>query len=210
LGNKKITDLSIIRQRGMMNNFFETGELIISCFNKFKNYPDEMQGDREEGEAIIGGKDSDGNHHYIIYESGFSSYIMSTSTKVNKHVVNDFKAKCAIKINNPTFFSLEIAKKLPFVNSGIEGACIYEDNRIHYFKKEIEEYEFLKNREFKNDPASREVFMQQTKEYELFLKRNKYSHQNEYRLVWFADKRVQDSIIIRCPEAVEFCEKIIL
>lgn len=189
-------------------NFFETGELMISCFEKFKKNPDEMQGDKEEGKAILGGNDNDGAYHYIFYETGIQSFIMSTSKCLNKLVIKDFNAKCAIKINNPTYFSLEVAKKLPFVNIGMEGECIYSDDRIHYLKKKIEEFEFFKNKNIITDPIGIESFREQTREYELFLKLKKYSHQNEYRLIWFSDKIVNDSIIIKCPEAVKYCEKI--
>ena len=179
------------------DNFFKTGELLISCFDKFKNYPDEMQGDKEEGKGIIRGEDSARNLHLILYDSGDNAFIMSTTTKIGKQVVDDFKAKCAIKINNPTEFALEIAKKLPFVLGGIEGNCVYDEHKILKFKKNIEEYAFFKD-----------ALREQTREYELFLKLEKYKHQNEYRFVWFSDKIVKDSYIVNCPEAIEFCEKI--
>ncbi len=37
---------------------------------------------------------------------------------------------------------------------------------------------------------------------ELFLKLDKYEYQNEYRLVWFSNEEIKNSIIVRCPEAV--------
>lgn len=191
-----------------MDNFFETGELLISCFDKFQNYPDEMQGDKEEGEAFIGGKDASGNQHYILFNSGSNAYIMSTTNRIDKKIIADFNAKCAIKINNPTEFALEIAKKLPFVSGGIEGNCVYDEHRILNLKKEIEEYAFFKEGKFINDQLGWEAFREQTREYELFLKREKYQHQNEYRFVWFTDKIVKDSYIIKCPEAIEFCQEI--
>lgn len=192
------------------DNFFKTGELLISCFDNFKNYPDQMQGDKEEGEAFIGGEDAAGNQHFILYDSGNNAFIMSTTRSIDKQVVDDFKAKCAIKINNPTEFALEVAKKLPFTLGGIEGNCVYDEHRILNFKKKIEEYAFFKDGKFVNDRLGRDSFREQTREYELFLKREKYKHQNEYRFVWFTDKIVKDSYIVRCPEAIEFCEKIII
>ena len=43
---------------------------------------------------------------------------------------------------------------------------------------------------------------------EAFIKLKKYSDQNEYRLVWFTGKNPTDHIIIKCPEAIQFCERI--
>lgn len=190
------------------DNFFKTGELLISCFDKFKTYLNEIQGDREEGEAFIGGEDSVGNQHFILYESGSNAFIMSTTTKINKQTVDDFNAKCAIKINNPTAFALEIAKKLPFVLGGIEGNCVYDEHRILNFKEKIEEYSFFKDGQFINDQLGLSAFRDQTREYELFLKRDKYKHQNEYRFVWFTDTTIKESYIVKCPEAIKFCDKI--
>jgi hypothetical protein len=167
-----------------------------------------MQGDKEEGEAFIGGEDEEGNQHFILYESGNNAYILSTTTSLDNQVIKDFDAKCAIKINNPTYFAFEISKKLPFVSGGIEGKCVYDENRILYFKKKIEEYEFFKDKKFKNDHISREMFREETREYELFLKREQYKHQNEYRFIWITNKIVNDSFLINCPEAIAFCEKI--
>ena len=167
-----------------------------------------MQGDKEEGEAFIEGKDNEGNQHLILYDSGLNAYIMSTTTKIDKQVINDFNANCVIKINNPTEFALEVAKKLPFVLGGIEGNCVYDEHRILSFKKKIDEYRFFKNGKFINDRIGLEEFREQTREYELFLKREKYKHQNEYRFVWFTNKAVKDSYLVKCPEAIEFCEMI--
>ncbi len=191
-----------------MDNFFETGELLISCFDKFKNYPNEMQGDKEEGEAFIRGEDAVGNQHFILYDSGDNAFVMSTTTQIKKQVIDDFNAKCAIKINNPTEFALEIAKKLPFVSSGVEGNCIYDEDRILRLKRSIEDYAFFEDGKFINDRLGMEAFREETREYELFLKREMYKHQNEYRFVWFTGKKVKDSCFISCPEAIQFCEKV--
>lgn len=192
-----------------MENFFETGELMLSCFNKFRNYPNEMQGDKNEGEGIVGGVDDKGNHNYIIYESGLNAFIMSNTTELTKEVINDFNGKCAIKIHNPTLFALEISKKLPFVNSGLEGKCTYVRSRVHTLEKEKAENRAFQNIDFQNDYDKNERFSEITLGNELFLKLEKYKHQNEYRLIWFSDSKLNDSIFIKCPEAIRFCEKII-
>tara|TARA_B100000953_G_scaffold294961_1_gene285454 strand:+ start:3699 stop:4373 length:675 start_codon:yes stop_codon:yes gene_type:complete len=193
-----------------MENFFESGELMLSCFNNFKKYPDEMQGDKREGEGFIGGTDEEGNVNGVIYESGLNAFIMSTTTNLNKKVQKDFNGKCAIKINNPTAFALEISKKLPFVNSGLEGDCNYEKSRTHFLDKEMNENRRFQNIDFHNDPNSHNLLKEITLGMELFLKQDKYKHQNEYRLIWFSDKNLSEGIFIKCPEAIHFCEKVYL
>jgi hypothetical protein len=191
-----------------MNNFFQTGEIMLSCFNNFRNYPDEMQGDKDEGEAIVGGVSENGDHQAFVYESGMNAYILSTTTKLADEVKKDFKAKCAIKINYPTLFAFEIAKKLPFVAGGLEGRCNYVDYRVNIFHKQQSENKFFQNTDFQDVANLNEQLVELTKGNELFLKQNKYAHQNEYRLIWFSQQKITESIIINCPEAREFCEQI--
>ena len=190
------------------NNFFETGEIKLSCFNLFRKYPDEMQGDKNEGEAMIGGYDSENKKsNYIQYDSGHNAFIMSTTKQLTDDVINDFNAKCAIQIDNPSLFAFEISKKLPFVNAGLEGSCDYADSRVKHLDEKFPEFYSM---EFSNNPRSHEILGQITMGMELFLKLEKYKHQQEYRFIWFANEQINDSVIIKCPEAINFCKKIIL
>ena len=191
-----------------MENFFETGELMLSCFDKFKNYEDEMKGDKDEGHGIVGGMDEKGNMSSYIYESGLNAFVMSTTTTLTDEVKSDFNGKCAIKINNPTLFGLEVSKKLPFVDSGLEGHCNYVESRVHFLDSEIENNRILHSLDFENDPNARALFQQITLGMELFLKHKKYKHQQEYRLIWFSKPTVKESIVVKCPEATEFCQKL--
>ncbi|MBU3011101.1 hypothetical protein KO506_06785 [Polaribacter vadi] len=202
----------IFDNKKWLDNFFEKGELMISCFTNFKNYDDEMQGDKTEGNGIIGGVSEDGEHHeYVIYDSGSNAYIMSTTMELNEKVISDFNGVCAIKINFPTLFGLEISKKLPFVNSGVEGKCDYLD-----FKGEILKKNDLRNKKFQELDFKSKSYLQNqtiikelTRDRELFSKDKKYEHQNEYRLAWFSKYNVENSIVVECPEAIGHCEKII-
>lgn len=199
----------ILDDEKWMNNFFETGEIMLSCFKNFKKNPDEMQGDKNEGEGIIGGEDGKGNHNYVIYDSGMKAYIMSTTRDLTDKVKKDFDGKCAIKIHNPTLFAFEISKKIPFCTSGLEGSCNYESYRTYILSKELSENIAFQNIDFQNDPYSSEKLKAITMGNELFLKLKKYIHQREYRLIWFSNQEVNESILIKCPEAVKFCEPVL-
>src|SRR5690606_28728200 len=107
--------------------------------NNFRKYEDEMQGDKTEGEHMIGGFNDKGDGNFIFYEGGVNAFIMSTTTNLTNEVIKDFKGKGAIKINNPALFGMEIARKLPYVLAGLEGDCIYGDSRASILKTEIED-----------------------------------------------------------------------
>ena len=206
---KKEPVYRILDDEKWMKNFFETGELMLSCFNNFKNYKDEMQGDSEEGHGVLGNTDEKGNVSAYIYDSGLNAFVMSTTAILSEEVIKDFKGKCAIKINHPTYFALEVAKKLPFISSGLEGHCDYIDSRVYFLDSENENKQSFEKLDFENDINSIELFKEMTNGRELFFKDSKYIHQKEYRLIWFSIKDVTASAFIKCPEALAFCEPII-
>lgn len=205
---KTVPVYRILDDRQWMINFFETGEIQVSSFNKFRNYEDEMQGDNSEGVATIVFNDEKKKTHAFHYESGLNAFILSTTNKLNDQVVDDFKGKCAIKIHHPTLFGIELAKKLPFVTSGVEGCCDYVGSKIKFLENHVEtkfllEY-FLgnKHREFN------EEFKRLTMGMELFAKDIKYMHQSEYRFAWFGGTEISSSYRAYCPELIDYCEPI--
>lgn len=196
----------LLDKKEYIDNFFEKGELMISCFNNFKKNPDEMQGDTQEGHALVGEFGNGQYNKHVMYDGGLNAFIMSTTTEMSEQVIKDFAAVGAIKINDPTAFALEIAKKLPFVHSGLEGNCSYKSSRVHFL--EGESGKILNDLDFQ-DPSSIEAFKNLTMGMEIFLKLEKYKHQNEYRFAWFSRTDVDNSEIIKVPEAIIHCEKII-
>jgi hypothetical protein len=43
---------------------------------------------------------------------------------------------------------------------------------------------------------------------ELFIKEMHYRDEDEYRIIWFTGSNVKDSLLVQCPEAIQFCERI--
>lgn len=207
-GKRVVPIFRILDKVEYINNFFEKGEILISCFNNFRKYEDEMQGDKNEGEHLLGGFNEEGKGNFIFYEGGMSNYIMSTTSKLNDEVIKDFNGKCAIKINNPALFGMEIARKLPYVLAGLEGDCIYGDSKATIMEAELNNNRF-QGLDFKNTSEIKDVINDISNNVELFMKLTKYQHQNEYRLVWFSEKKINGGIVINCPEARRYCEKII-
>ena len=192
-----------------LESFFSSGQLMISCFETFKKNPDEMRGDPQEGSSMVSEFGNGEFNKHIIYDGGKNAYILSTTTEPSKEVIKDFNAVGAIKINNPMFFGLDISKKLPFINSGIEGKCDYKNSRHKLMEGEAGRFLNSLEAEDLHNPEIIQQFKQLTLGEEIFMKLNKYQHQQEYRFVWFSQTTVEKSMLINCPEAVRFCEKII-
>src|SRR6476661_3312098 len=179
----------LLDKKEWLDNFFNNGEIFISCFNQFRGYENEIQGDANEGEALCWFEDDKGNTHGLQYEAGLNSFILSTTTELTEQSKADFRAVGAIKIVNPTAFALALARKLPFCTSGTEGKCNYQEGRVFKLKNYEKLAELIKKPEYFLNPDFQLELLTLTQEFELFLKKKKYESQNEYRLVWFTAKK---------------------
>jgi len=193
-----------------VNNFFSKGELFISCLDDFKKHPNESLRDESEGTFMIAGSNEKGLTGYFI-ESGKNAFVMSTAAYITEKLKADYKdATVAIKITNPTMFALEIARKLPFVTSGVEGFCNYKESKVQLLGNASRENSILQAHLLKNDVESHTLLTQISEGDEVFDKNIRIKDENEYRLIWFSNERVAESVIISCPEAIQYCEKLVL
>lgn len=197
----------IVGKKEHLDDFFDNGNIFISSFENFKSYDDEMQGDISEGQSLIGGFDKDGNGNHIFYEGGVNAFILCTTNILSESVIKDFNGVGAIKITNSVLFAREIAKKLPFVSTGIEGDCIYVDSKVQHLAGE--QNELFQKINFADPHMINQNVTALSSGIELFMKYRKYEHQQEHRLAWFSERKIKRGIVVSCPEAIEHCEKIV-
>ena len=190
-----------------VEDFFENGNIYLSSFKNFKKYEDEMQGDKTEGDNLVGGFNGKDASQYVSYEGGINAYVLCATNAFNENVIKDFKGVGAIKIKDPVNFGKEIARKLPFVKTGIEGDCIYVDSKVQTL--ENEQNKVFQNIDFKDPISIKEELSEITLGVEMFMKHKKYDHQQEHRLLWFSEVQIENGIVIHCPEAIKYCDKII-
>jgi len=197
----------LLDNKKWLDDFFERGELALSCFLKFIHYPDEIRGDKEEGDAMVWFENTKGDTIAVKYQTGENCYVLCTTMTLNDKIISDFNAVGAIKIHNYTFFGLEVMRAIKNCYQGISGRCNYKSSRVfnsssEYMKTIIDRGDHANNAEFYDE------LLRITSEYELFLKLKKYEYQDEFRLIWFSNLKVNESIIIKCPEALRHCERI--
>jgi hypothetical protein len=190
-----------------VEDFFESGNIYLSSFKNFKKYEDEMQGDKTEGHNLVGGFDGKDSSQYVSYDGGVNAYVLCTTNSLKENVIKNFKGVGAIKIKDSVNFGKEIARKLSFVNTGIEGDCIYGYSKVQIL--ENEQNKVFQNIDFKNPVSIKEELSQITLGVEMFMKHKKYEHQQEHRLLWFSEVQINSGIIIHCPEVIKYCDKII-
>jgi hypothetical protein len=190
-----------------IEDFFVNGNIYLSSFKNFKKYKDEMQGDITEGHSLVGGFNGKDSSQYVSYEGGFNAYVLCATNSLNENVIKDFKGVGAIKIKDAVNFGKEIVRKLPFVTTGIEGDCIYGDSKVQIL--ENEKNIAFHNIDFKDPLSIKEELSQITSGVEMFMKHKKYEHQQEHRLLWFSEVQIENGIVIHCPEAIKYCDKIV-
>lgn len=203
-----------------IDKFFNEGELRLSSFKKFKQHPDEQRGDSHEGKAILvtGGNNVTA---YAIAEFGGNALVMSASEIHQKELYDVFCVDGCFAVENPPMFGLAICRAISNCIAGMQGPCNYYDRRV--LEKDsptlrLEDFGISSNGSVAEPkavgqaemnriagPALQSVFGDDA----IFLKTREYAHQREHRLVWFTENNVPETLIISCPDAVQYCKRLV-
>lgn len=195
-----------------VNRFFNEGILRISSFAAFGKHPDEERMDDKEGSGVVMHTNSEGTGQTIMarIDQGSNAYILCGATAFSEELKDAFARDSGFRINDTTSFADAVAHHIPGFRGGVEGSCLYLDNRT--VSRNLGHIDLD---QFKSQPNSSNLDMgklggllQTIADDDLcFTKPLKYAHQNEYRLIWFVPANVAGHIDIRCPEAANFCTR---
>lgn len=192
-----------------IDEFFATGNLKIGSFESYKAYEDNELGDKDEGKTISTFQGNNNKSFTTVGYSGHNEYCLSTSTILSEKLKKTFSRNSVFRINDPLMFMIEIAKKLPKSYAIRYGNCVYidvynvhlniplDDNALNFIKPDLKQIDAM--------PNGPNPYL---KDHGLFIKKMKYQHQSEYRLLWSVDSIVKENIYIYCPEAAQYCQKI--
>jgi hypothetical protein len=195
-----------------VDEFFSSGKLRLSAFSEFAKHIDEQRRDTEEGWIIV---DIPIPSKQLALRSragiGHNAYILSTSVKGDIELMQVFHTDSYFKINNVVAFSEAIAPKILGCTGTMVGYCKYAS------QKEIQrEMGILAEKAVERSPEGkmyldrigtllRQVLFPDA----LFMKLGRYSHQQEFRLIWQVSHEVHEPLYVECREAVQFCQRII-
>ncbi len=203
----KTPNLTRYMEKQYVDDFFEYGKLRIPSFRRFRNNPDEEQGDAFEGMTSTKIATPTGSHA-IVAINGQEAYVLCTTTVESKTLQAKFRTEFGIRILNTLGFAHSISAHIPGFIGGLEGLCFYRDDVS--INKTIES-SFPPRDKF-SDPEvmfrEHEKFVAAHTKDSLFIKRSKFSHQAEYRFIWFAQGLEQEYVEITCPEARQYCQPI--
>lgn len=196
--------------------FFDKGLLRISSFTKFIRYPDEIRGDRHEGNGVYQAVSNEGLQFNVITNAANTGYIFCTSLVASEQLKTEFQVNSYFKINDVLGFSDAIANAIENCYQPVLGFCNYQQYRI--IKKKIEGFsqnDFLD--ESGNFIITGPKMLQRANQMTgnavelLFLKENTYQYQSEFRFLWTLNIKTHDMeehLDITCGEAVKYCERI--
>jgi hypothetical protein len=195
--------------KNYIDTFFENGDLFISSFHNYKKYEDNELGDTHEGSSMNIAK-SDNDLNIISYvTAGMNEYSFCTSTILDESLLDTFSRNSVFRIKDPLNFILEITRSLQRVHQVMHGHCLYLEQRM--LTKNVSEVN-MDSLKAEEGGISFDKLMQVSNYVQgmdaYFLKQNKHQHQSEYRILWQTDREVKNGIVINCPEAIKYCEKI--
>jgi hypothetical protein len=196
-----------------VDSFFKDGTLRLSSFVQFSKHKDEQRQDKNEGQVYFVEQTSIGTGETIENFSryGYNAYILSSSMRYSKELADSFNCDSYIKIKDSTGFGITVAKQIPNVITAFEAPCEYRDMGIllNDTRQPPKGIDFFKNEKglVDIDKIAETVAEQHPPHLPYYLKDSKFAHQSEYRFVWITSKPIEDTLFIKVPEAIQFCEK---
>jgi hypothetical protein len=192
-----------------VNEFFENGRIRLSCFAEFAKHGDEEKGDRLEGKHILVGNGSK-QTVFAVMGHGNSAYILCGTAILSQELMASFGCDSGIHIKETTAFGVAIGRKLSGLTQGLEGPCYYKSGSIECGIGDFE----LEQLKASSDGKTLDLYklggfvLNMAGAAVFFKKLPSYQHQSEYRFIWIVDHEVSAPLVIECPEARQFCEKI--
>lgn len=186
--------------------FFNDGSLRLSSFETFRRHPDEKRRDGQEGLVAMEVDTPTGSLN-ILGTCGQGAYIMCTST-VEIPIREIDGSVSAFRILDTLKFADAISRQIPGFVGGVEGFCIYRNNTM--IKKSDPSPMISPSVGVNPDLWFQEQKLRTAKLAvdAYFMKHISFAHEAEYRFIWFAENSRKQFLDIKCPAAIECCERV--
>jgi hypothetical protein len=192
-------------ERRWVDKFFETGELRLSSFAKFREHTDEQRSDNEgRHKYLLQGDESTG--FAVVMGIGSDAYILcATTCEPSESLLQSFGG-AAIKIFDTMAFGRAVSRCVPAFSAGYLGHCAYQ-RWIHAkvpnvtaesFGATSNTIDLNKAHEFLSDAAGAAVYFRKAPT-------PTFMQQAEYRWVFRTSSAVESTVTILAPEARKFC-----
>ena len=198
-----------------VDEFFSTGVIRLSTFNRCKYLEDANRKDASEGRAMLIGQEKESRVEMDM-GVGDNAVLLCTSLSSNNVKANGEVDDCCIEIRDINSFVMAITDALlqqgHHVHSVIKGPCVYSDRVIqkNFQGGMLKNYldEMFQSTQIDLD----ELFglgKSISRDDIFFCKPLENRVENEYRILWLLEEDVtQDTYDVIIPNARQFCRKI--
>lgn len=202
-----------------IEEFFETGKLMLTTFERCKTIEDKSRKDESEGICNFEIDHNNGNISGL-QVFGKQSYMLCTSLIESKRLMEQFKTDNYLIIFQPLEFANCISKWIPGFKRGQIGLCTYKERKTVKRNVQFDPNKttmlMLKASEEGNEVEAKRLFYQSREEISeainnnilnepYLVKSSTYSDESEVRIIWTAEDDANKPLFINCKEATNFC-----
>ncbi len=212
MNNNSARPLTVIRylpKPEHVDDFFNDGIIWLSSFRKFWRLEDEQRRDTAEGWVNME-IDSPNAHGAICVLNAQQVYVLSTAVE-GSDTKDSFKNNSGFRITNTWAFADRISHKIPGCIKHEQRLCSYGDSTLIQKQSPIpfKPPDAYANPEDFAAEFDKIIASQIADSDAFFLKGARFTLDNEYRFLWWAQgEQKEDYKKICCPEATKFCERI--
>lgn len=176
--------------------FFRDGTLRLGTFSYYNEFDHEEIGDRTEGSFILVGQHPP-TTAFVEISGGFNYYVFCCySGDADDACMHRFGYDSSYRIVEVEAFATAIQKRI--------GAISYRFSECAYSKDKVIIGKVGSDFDF-NVMSARLIDLVNEAKY--FVKPVAYSNQSEFRFTWQMPSDVDVPLDIKCPEAIQFCER---
>jgi hypothetical protein len=194
---KKEPNGSVIKMSKKKNidQFFNDGSLQLGSFAFYHKIENPESQDKMEGNFILVGQ-NDSQTSFSKVQVGKNALIFCcTDGHIDEELKSDFDYDSHFLIDDPEGFIQAVSKNVGSSYSR-RSQCVYSRNRI-----------FVADVQGKIQPMKLPRIGKVGGSTKYFMKGAKFHHQKEYRFLWEFDSPVPERLIIKCPEAIQYCSR---
>jgi hypothetical protein len=179
-----------------IDGFFRDGSIQLGSFSYYNQFDNPEIGDNTEGRFIIVGQNSISTT-FAVVGGGYNNYIFCTyNGEPNPELIKKFGYDDYFEIIDLDGFQDAISRTLDSIVF-LRSDCQYRQMKVLVGKAD---------ENFKLTELSGEL-LNLVNYSKYFLKTSHFQHQKEHRFLWTVPYDLKKNLIIKCPEAIQFCRR---
>jgi hypothetical protein len=193
---KTFTKLIKMAKTEHIDNFFKDGSIQLGSFKYYHQFDNPEIGDKTEGAFIIVGCNNKSTT-FAVLAGGFNNYMFCTyNGEPDPQVIKNFEYNDYFEIIDIDGFQNAISQTLDSVGF-LRSECQYRQMKAFVGKAD---------ESFNLNRLSGDL-INLVNHSKYFVKTSDFHHQKEFRFLWTVPYDIDDRIIIKCPEARQFCKR---